>query len=57
MVTSMVTKQEVVLGQLRRSLVALFVTLSLSWLLNFSAEVLRRDLTRTGGTSGISGEL
>lgn len=54
---SMVTKQEVMLGQLRRSLVAQFVTLSLSWLLNFSAEVQRRDLTRTGGTSGISGEL
>lgn len=54
---SVVTKQEVALGQLRRSLVALFVTLSLSWLLNFSVEVPRGDLTRTGGTSRVSGEL
>lgn len=57
MAISMVTKKEVVLGEPRRTLVALFVTLSLSWLLNFCVEVLRRDLTWTEGTSGVNGEL
>lgn len=54
---SMVARQEVKLGELRRMLVALFVTLRLSWLLNFCVVMLRRDLPWTGDTSGVNGEL
>lgn len=54
---SMVAKQEVELGELRRMFVALFVTLRLSWLLNFCVVMLRRDLPWTGGISGVNGGL
>lgn len=51
------TKTKVVLREPRKTLVALFVTLRLSWLLNFFVEVLRRDINWIGGISGVNGEL
>lgn len=55
---SVVSKQEAVLGsQGGHRQNALFVTLKLELGSNFCVEVLGRDLTWTGGTSGVKRDL